>query len=131
MYFRRNPGESKLNLKSMRQQMKKIKNQKIPKAPKNLEQIHDLFQQTEILEQFGRTQNNQHMFYSGTVSYDDFGFTIFSSHATIQMVKENIPNKRIYLIDGTFKVTPSPFYQLLTISIEFNNDVSFFFNLSF
>lgn len=108
----------------MRQKLKKVKNANIPKQPKSLEEIHNLFQQPNIIEQYGKTQDNRHNFYQGTVWNDRFGFTIFASHATMEMVEKEIPNKRKYLIDGTFKVTPKPFYQLLTISIEFNNDVS-------
>lgn len=123
--FRREPGESKLNLKSMRQQLNKIKNENVPKRPRKIGEIHDAFLDPKIFERYGKTLNERRNLYIGTVTKSKkCSFTVFASLETIDMVSANIPpEKRRYLLDGTFKICARPFYQLLIILIEFANDV--------
>lgn len=79
------------------------------------------------MEKYGYTLENDARFYAGTVSKSKYGFTVFASEFVIKFIEKNIaPKSRRYLMDGTFDKLPSPFYQLLIISIEYQNDVSNF-----
>lgn len=108
----------------MRQQLGKIKNRNIPKKPKSVEEVHQLFQQPHIMEKYGYTLDNKHQLYTASVCSADYAFTLFTSKAVLDFVEKNIPTNRKYLLDGTFKSAPGPYYQLLTISIEFKNEVN-------
>lgn len=68
--------------------------------------------------------------YIGTVVKSKYAFTVFASKFVIDFIEKNIePSSRKYLMDATFDSLPKDFYQLLIISIEYQNDVSnIFFN---
>lgn len=84
----------------------------------------------ETREMFGQTLDKQHKLYFGSVVKALFAFHVFVSFSVIDMIKKHITKdkleKRRYLIDGTFKVVPKKFNQLLIIAIEYKNDVRIF-----
>lgn len=81
----------------------------------------------EIREAYGRTLDGNHTLYIGSKVESEFGFHVFGSHAIMKLVHEEIPpEQRTYLIDGTFKIVPRGFAQLLIIAIEYKNDVSIY-----
>lgn len=83
-----------------------------------------------IAQKFGKSMNNKHVFYSGSVIKKLFAFHVFASMAIINFIKEKILVKdRKYLIDGTFKIVPRQFAQLLTISIEYKNNVCYCYRI--
>lgn len=85
-----------------------------------------MFKKPEIIEQYGQTLNKQHSFYVNSVVHENYAFHVFASFATIEIIKKHItPENRNYLLDGTFKIIPRGFSQLLIISLEYKNDVSF------
>ena len=78
-----------------------------------------------IMEQYGFNLERDGKFYIETVIEDHYAFTVFASKFVIDFIQEQIqPNKRHYLMDGTFDSLPSEYYQLLILSIEYENDVS-------
>lgn len=80
---------------------------------------------SDIAEEYGFSMNKQHRFYMGSVVKKMFAFHVFASLAVISMIKNRIaPGERSYLIDGTFKIVPRQFAQLLIICIQYKNDVS-------
>lgn len=74
---------------------------------------------------FGSNLDKTYHLYVDTVIKRDFSFVIFVSAKVIRLINKFIPpDERYYLMDGTFKIVPRKFYQLLIISIEYKNDVS-------
>lgn len=117
--------ETDLEFNKIKRQLYRIKNSKYPKIPRTIGEIKEVYEEANILEKFGRNLDETHELYVGTVEKATYSFTVFVSHKTIDLVEKNIPpSHRKYLIDGTFKIVPSQFYQLMIISIQFANDVS-------
>lgn len=84
-----------------------------------------LLKDEEIFDNYGQTLNKKHPFYVNSVVNEEYAFHIFASFAAIELVEKNIPpEKRNYLLDGTFKIIPSNLSQLLIVSIEYKNDVN-------
>lgn len=122
-------GDCRLNIKSQRQQLNSIKNANRPKWSQSIGELHSQFAQPDIMLRFRKTLDNKHELYSTTVITEEFGFNLFVSQKSIQMVKETIPpGERFYVLDGTFRTVPKPYYQLLIIAIEYRNDVSYSFH---
>lgn len=80
----------------------------------------------EICQNFRLTLEKSHVLYVGSVITDTYSFVVFASYKIIELIRRFIPSEeRKYLIDGTFKIVPHVFYQLMVISIEYKNDVSY------
>lgn len=120
---------SNLKYKTMATQFYRRKHKNRPKLPKNCEEIKESFENdNSILEKYGFTLDKKSRFYVDTIIADGHSFCVFESTSIINMIKTKIPrNKRKYLLDGTFKTAAKPFTQLLTISVEFKNEVRFGF----
>lgn len=111
----------------MRQQLRNIKNEDVPKRPKTVEDIRQAFEDESVLKRYGYTLDNERRLYVETAVQIAHSFTIFASHAAIEFVKQKIPpGSRNFLLDGTFSIVPRSFYQLLSISVEYMNDVSIY-----
>lgn len=109
----------------MKQTLMRHKNKTYPKDPGTIEAIREAFLQPNILKEFGANLEGDADFYINTVVEEEFAFTIFASKFVIDFIEKNIePSSRSFLMDGTFDSLPNAYYQLLVISIEFNNDVS-------
>lgn len=148
LFTRRKPGETKLVFDKVKSQLNVIRSKPFPKQPKiekndgRLE-IHQKYQKLldrrDIREEFGTTLDKRHKLYFGSVVKKLFAFHVFVSFAAIDFIKNHITKeqhqKRRYLIDGTFKIVPRKFNQLLIIAIEIQNDVRnnqlFFFKNEF
>lgn len=75
-----------------------------------------MFEDPDIMNEYGLSMNKQERFYAGSVVRALFAFHIFASFSTINFIKKY-----------NFKIVPTPsklFSQLLIISIEYKNDVS-------
>lgn len=108
----------------MERQLYRIRDKEYPNRPKTDEEIRDKLNDPQIFEEYGKTLNNQHQFYVGSDINEDFAFHVFASYDTVNLIEKHIvPEQRNYLMDGTFKIVPSKFQQLLIISIEYKNDV--------
>lgn len=118
--------ESNLQFKKMAPQLYRRKHKERPKLPLDCLQIKSSFQNTSILNKYGYTLDKKSKMYVDTFINESHAFCIFQSQSVIDMVKNEFRDKdRIYMLDGTFKTAARPFTQLLTISIQFRNDVSF------
>lgn len=80
---------------------------------------------------FGSTLDDRNRLYIGTSIQKSFSFFAFASEKVINLIREFIlPHRRRYLIDGTFKVVPRTFYQLIVVSVEYEGDVRMRFMFS-
>lgn len=126
--FRRTPGESKLKQAHIERHLYRLRDKEYPTRPNTHAEVKTMFENPKIMEEYGYTMNKRERFYIGSVIKAVFAFHVFASLSTINFIKKNIaPEGRNYLLDGTFKIVPSPsklFSQLLFISIEYKNDVS-------
>lgn len=132
-FFRREPGETQLKYKSVKFQLKKLRDRQYPKKP--VKGKHDttfevhkkytaLINEPNNLEEFGRTLDKTKQLYFGSVVKRDYTFHVFASERIIDIIRNHMSNaKKNYLIDGTFQIVPRLFYQLLIITVEFKNDV--------
>lgn len=76
------------------------------------------------MKKYGLTLEGNAKFYIDTVVEEHFHFTVFYSEFVSKFIKENIAaGSRKYLIDGTFGNLPVGYYQLLIVTVEYQNDV--------
>lgn len=114
-----------MNFHRIKQTLTRHKNKTYPKDPGSIDGIREKFMQEHILKEYGSNLEGNEDFYIATVVMDDFAFTILASKFVFDFIDKNIePSSRSYLMDGTFDSIPNAYYQLLVISIEYNNDVS-------
>lgn len=104
--------------------LRDIRKQKYDCSPKNLLEIKTAFENPVILRDLGTSLHRDHRPLFNTVHEEpDFGFCIFSSPKSINLIEENLLdlNERFFLIDGTFKITPmcNVFTQVLIIHAQF------------
>lgn len=97
----------------------------MPKVPTSMKELQTEFKKPNIIEKYCRTYDNDGAFYIDTVLSTKCNFTVFASPFIMDYIEKKIaPESRLYLMDGTFNSLPMGFYQMLTISIEYQNDVS-------
>ena len=77
------------------------------------------------MEKYGYNYENDGKFCIDIVVTPDHAFTDFASKFVMNFIEKNMePTARNYLMDATFDSLPKEYYQLLIISIEYQNDVS-------
>lgn len=90
-----------------------------------MQQLEKEFLKLKILNEFGYTLAGDALFYLGTVIQKNYEFVVFHSDFVANFIEEKIPvGCWYYLMDGTFDSLPRGVYQLLTISIAYENNVS-------
>lgn len=129
--YRRKRGESQLKFKSVSRQLYRLRDKQYPKKPQTDEEIREYLKKPEPFEEYGKTFDKLHPLYiDSVIEKGKYAFHVFASISTIEMIKTEVPcGRRKYVMDGTFKIIPKQFNkkgQLLIISIEYKNDVSFF-----
>lgn len=119
------PGESKLQFKKIKRNLYRLRDKRYPKRPSTDEEIRNAFENDGIFAEYGKTLDKRRPLYAGSVvKKKQYAFHVFASYGIIDMVKEHIPpEQRKLLLDGTFRIVPRQFRQLLIIAIEYKNDV--------
>lgn len=117
----------------MERTLNKIKTKAHPKKPHSIEGIRETLMNPNVVKDYGLNVEGDSFSYVGTVCHvgdiddendEDYAFTVFASKYVIDFIEEMPPEQRLYLMDGTFKSLPKEYYQLLTINIEYRNNVS-------
>lgn len=125
--YRRIPGESRLTFESVSRQLYRLRDKQYPERPSTDEALKDAFGKADIFVEYGRTLDKRRPLYAGSVVKRNYAFHAFASFGVVDLIKKHIPpNERKFLMDGTFKIVPRRFRQLLIIAIEYNNDVSIY-----
>lgn len=112
-----------MKFESTERSINRWKNEQHPKVPTSIKELEEEFKKPEIIEKYGNSYEGDGKFYIQTVLSPKCDFTVFASPFVMNFIKENIKDRR-YLMDGTFDSLPKGFYQMLTISIEYKDDVS-------
>lgn len=119
-----------ISFNEMSRNLHKIRNKVLPKSPNNVEEINSIFENENILMEYGYTSRkdveDQTVFFRTAQAYNGFSYCVFASADIVEAIKANIsPGNRTYYVDGTFKITPiGAFVQVLILSIDFMGQVN-------
>lgn len=108
----------------------RIKRGVLPKSPLTVEELNAAFGDEKIFKCYGETLHlqNNYRFFDAAIETAEYSFSVFSSKATIELIKTNIPPaERHILMDATFRIVPvGPFKQLLILYVRKQKQVSGF-----
>lgn len=125
--LRRRRGQSQLKFKRLKSMLHRRKSIKYPKLPKTHAEAYATLQNPTVSREIGQTADDFANFYVNSVSKEEHVFHVFASYSVIELIKKQMVGQpRRYLIDGTFKVIPREFAQLLVIAIEYKKKVGKF-----
>lgn len=138
----RNQGAS-INLEKVERGLQKIKKGALPVIPSTVDEINEAFSKECVFDTYGSTLQTidldgrdlekKHSFFDGAFENKakQFSFCVFSSKATIQLIKRHIPvHQRHILMDATFRVVPmGKFKQLFILYIRKHKKVLFHYIL--
>lgn len=88
------------------------------KAPKQCSEIDEAFEDPQIRAAFCNSLHKEkYNLYDKTYSSKQFGYCIYSSKKSIELISENQPEiDRFLVMDATFSISPkNMFYQVLII----------------
>lgn len=127
--------KSKLSLKKIGRNLKKISNSTLPKSPITCEEIIEAYKNQHVKANYGMSLQNQTdedalpsaEFFKTAYKSKGFSYVVFASQNIINSMEQIQPKKRKFLLDATFKVCPYGIYnQLLVIHVEHLSEVSIF-----
>lgn len=91
---------------------------KLRKAPKKCCEIDEAFEDPEIRSAFCNSLHKEkYNLYDKTYSSKEFGYCVYSSKKSIELISQNVPEiERFLVMDATFGISPKDmFYQVLII----------------
>lgn len=115
-----------------RRTLQRDKNRGIPNSPLNCAEVHQVFENENVMEVYGRSlhaDGDQPNILLKHVNDDEnVAYCLFASDKIINKIKANIAvDRRHLLMDATFKVCPfGSFKQLLIIYIGYMDKVTEF-----
>lgn len=116
---------TKLNYNQVKRTIARKKNKVYPRIPRSMQEFKTEFSKPSILHEYGNNLDNDARFYLDTEITDDYEFIVFYSAYVKNFIEEKIPvGSRNYLMDATFDSLPKGVYQLLIISLGYDNNVS-------
>lgn len=92
-------------------------------SPRTCAEIIESFKDPTILSDIGSSLHREHyQIYNHVHEEKDFSYCVLSSKKSIDLIKKNTEvNERVFLIDGTFRITPmsNVFKQVVIIHAQF------------
>lgn len=112
----------------------KIRNEALPKSPKNCEEIIAAFNIPYVIENYGLTIRDgdesantppRSMYYKHTFESNEHSFCVFASDDIVKAINEHVTqDTRRYYMDATFKICPlGIFKQLLIMYVLFMGQI--------
>lgn len=98
------------------------------KSPVSPQEIQTAFQNQDLRDELGASLFGEKApLFNDILIEKDFCNCVFSSAKSIALIKEYIePNKRFFVMDATFRVTPiGEFEQVLVLYVQFGIKVKF------
>lgn len=100
-------------------------------SPRTCAEIKESFQDPTILSDIGSSLHREHYrIYNHVQEEKDFSYCVLSSSKSIELIMKNTEvNERVFLIDGTFRITPmsNVFKQVVIIHAQFGVKVKISF----
>lgn len=113
---------------SVEKTLTNIRNEKFRKAPRQCDEIDKVFEDELMDTTFCYSfHKEKHRLYDATYSSNEFGYTVFSSKKSINLIlqAQKDENERFLVMDATFSITPNRmFYQVLIIYARYFEKVS-------
>lgn len=100
---------------------------KLRRAPKKCSEIDQIFEDPEIRATFcSSLHKEKYNLYDKTFSSKEFGYCVYSSKKSIDLITQNVPElDRFLVMDATFSISPKEmFYQVLIIYARYFEKVS-------
>lgn len=120
---------------SVEKTLMNYRNEKFRKAPTHCSEIESVLEDELMSSTFCHSfHRERHRLYDTTFSSDEFGYCIFSSKKSIQLILNAQKNEeeRFLVMDATFSITPNRmFYQVLIIYARYFEKVNDFYNIFF
>lgn len=91
---------------------------KMRRAPKQCSEIDQAFEDPEIRATYCHSLHKEkYNLYDKTFTSKEFGYCVYSSKKSINLISENVPElERFLVMDATFSIAPKDmFYQVLII----------------
>lgn len=114
---------------SVEKTMMNLRNEKFRKAPTHCNEIESIFENELMSSTFCNSfHKERYRLYDTTFSSDEFGYCIYSSKKSINLIKhaQKNENDRFLVMDATFSITPNRmFYQVLIIYARYFEKVKF------
>lgn len=108
--------------------LRNLRKTRYERSPTNCEEIITAFQNQSIMDDLGTSLHRSGgMIYNYTHTQKEFSYCILSSPRSIELITSELdPKDMLYLIDGTFRITPmcKVFKQVLIIHAQFGIKVS-------
>lgn len=110
--------------------MRLHKTKKWPKAPSDCDDINKIFEDEDLLKEFGYTKHDEHStpFFRVAHKSTQFEYCVFASQRIIDLIQQHIPvDQRNISMDATFQIVPfGAFKQILILYVERYGTVRFF-----
>lgn len=115
----------------MQRNLQLLSNKSFVCSPRTPLEVLEAYQKEHIWTNFGLSKyGEKEFFFRACIIEVDFTYCIFTCSKIIQLMVQNIPTYRNFLIDGTFACVPlGSFKQLVIIYIEYFEKVSLLFYL--
>lgn len=115
--------DTNLQFNQVKRTLERNKSNQYSNVPRSISDLQNEFKKPVVLNKYGFSYEGDSKFYIGTVVLPNHAFTVFASQFVIDFIQKNIAPRK-YEMDGTFGSLPKMFYQLLTITTEYKNNVS-------